>query len=181
VWDRSFSAFGGGGQQLGSTVLQLDSAGSKASSFQTQGFLLEGGFTIPWSRGFGTQLSAEYSLNNGPNTLNSPSFLEQSESTILGGKLGVFYGPITVGGGMQQMTIKIRTMSASGSYLESRYSSAIPMAFINMNFDFFKMFRGAVEAQYRTGKLAGTESTSGQTNVTEMMISIRAYILLGAR
>ena len=179
--ERSFSVFGGGGQQLGSTTLSLDQPGAKASSFQTQGYLVEGGITLPFTRSWGVQTSAEYVISLGPNTLNSTTFIEHAELNTLGGKFGIFVGPVTVGGGYQNINAKIRTMNSNGSYLESNYSGGVPMAFANLSFDFYKMFRGTVEVQYRTGKLSGVDSTTGATNVTGLMISIRAYILLGTR
>jgi hypothetical protein len=177
--DRSFTAFLGGGMLMGSTSLSIQSdANPTTSGYSAQGYVFEGGVSLPLSQRFGTQLSGEYGQTSALNSINSSTSLEIGTLNYYSGKLGFFYGPFTLGGGYRQSSLTVKSIATQNSgYLESNYAGGIPLVYANISFDLRKRYRGTVEAQYVLGNLSGTGTTTSALSYTEYLISIRVSAL----
>jgi hypothetical protein len=175
--DRDATAFVGGGLTMGQDTLNLGD-GSATAKYQDQGYVVEGGFSLPMGNRFGLQVSAELGASNAINTLTSQSYMETGTLDFYAGKAGLFFGPLTIGGGYRHNDVDIKSLSTpTPGYLESNYSGWTSLAFANLSMDIRKRYRAVIETQYDSGTLSGTGSSSGTVKFSEMSVSLRIFFL----
>lgn len=173
---RDFSVHVGLGLSMGSTQLSVAGASAASSAYVTQGFALESGLSVPFSRAFGGFVSGEYGQMTSVNSSSGSSFLELGAQTSIAAKLGLYTGPLYFGGGYRQTNLTVKSIVAGrNSYAESTYSGGVPIGIAGFAFEARRKYRAALELQYATGTVPGTASTSASLSYTEVMVGLRIF------
>lgn len=173
---RDFSVHAGLGLSMGSTQLSVAGSSASSSGYVTQGFALESGISIPFSRAFGGFISGEYSQMTSVNSSSGSSFLELGAQTAIAGKVGFYTGPLYFGGGFRQTNLTVKSIVAGrNSYAESTYAGGVPIGIVGFAFDARRKYRAALELQYATGTVPGTAPTTASLNYTEIMVGLRLF------
>jgi hypothetical protein len=175
--DRDAEFFFGAGFGMSQQLYNLGS-GTTAAKFTNQGYAFEGGTSAPWSNRLGGQLSGEFGQSSGNNTYNNQSTIETGNLKFYSVKAGIYYGPITLGGGYRYNDVTIKSLQvAPDSYLETTYSGWTPLAFMSYSVDLRKHFRTSIEGQYVSGTLTGAGAATTPAKFNETAISLRFLFL----
>ena len=133
---------------------------------------------MPLGGRFGAQFSGELGESTANNTITSTTYMETGTLSYYSGKAGLFFGPLTIGGGYRHNDINIKSLSTpSPGYLESNYSGWSSLGFANVTMDFRKRYRAVIEGQYDTGTLSGSGSSTGNVKLNDLTMSIRVFFL----
>ena len=162
--DRQKSAYygllGAGGSLA---TFKPDGSGSGRSHYRGYGFDAEAGLDLNFNGRAGLNVAGLAQFSDYTNRSTGSSFSETGQLRTYGGKVGVFFGPLTVGGGYRQTEFVTEAIDTTGAYNKTELLGDEQFGFVNLVFDSHKKFRSMVEISYATGHM-GSLKTS-QINV----------------
>lgn len=143
--------------------LTAKSESGSESSFSGWGLNAEAGVELAWSNGSGVLFSGTYDQIDYANNGNDSTLAESGKGTGYGAKLGLYFGPITVGGGYRMLKLSTRTVITGAPSESTDIEGNESFAFINMMFNLGdKRKRAVVEVNAGQGSLDDLKSTSVQ-------------------
>ncbi len=125
---HAINYYGGAGLSWGQ--LAVSQSGQSANFGSYSNFLEAGAETI-FSNNFGFSFSGEYGNQQAQDNASQSSYVEDGINNFWSGKFGLIFGQLTVGGGVQDYDLSIKSYSGGTGYLENTYSGNIPVYFID--------------------------------------------------
>lgn len=146
--------------------LTAKSESGTESSFNGYGLNAEAGVNLSWSQGSGVMLSGIFDQIDYANNGNDTALAESGKGTGYGGKLGLYFGPLVVGGGYRMLKLSTQTVtsgSAAGTSTDLEGNESF--LFCNMTFNMGKSKRALVEVAAGQGSLDTLKSSTVQISI----------------
>ena len=173
--------YGGFGLTGGVSQFSISSPESAISKFSTLGYLVESGFTM--GDKWGLLGGAELGQLQANNTISSSTYLEAAKSTFYTLKLGMFFNGLGgtgfgFGAGYRISDWNVKSISLNNNrYNDIRYQGTDTVLYGNLNLDMNKRYRTTIEIQNVTGKLTSKSSTASDIKHSEILLSLRFFVL----
>ena len=152
---------------LSKDYLTAKSEAGDESSFSGYGLGAEAGVNLAWSQGSGVLFAGTFDQIDYANNGNSTTLSESGKGTSYGGKLGLFFGPLVVGGGYRMLKLSTNTVSSgSASGTKTDIEGNETYAFVNMTLNMGSKYkRTVVEVSAGQGSLDDLKSTTLQISL----------------
>ena len=149
VWaaDRPTVVYGQVGLSKNMQSLKGD---ANTSSYNGWGAGLEAGFDWSWNERYGLNGALEATQIDLINKGNSTAQAETGDFSTLGGKLGLYIGAFTIGGGYRKLNLKTTAITNNSSQ-ETSVSGSETFAYVNLTFNIAKKYRSTVELSAGSG------------------------------